>query len=92
MISKTIAHCLQDIGLLIINNPALTVTVECSTNGCIQMIHNRTIVHNDYSREIPHVFEIYSGKIVILQQTGDLSIDMTEEEFYLGFQLSKTKS
>ena len=48
------------------------------------------IVHNDYSREIPPVFEIYSDKIVITS-TGGLSIDMTEEEFYQGFSAPKNR-
>ena len=48
------------------------------------------IVHNDYSREIPPVFEIYSDKIVITS-AGGLSIDMTEEEFYQGFSAPQNR-
>lgn len=48
------------------------------------------IVHNDYSREIPPVFEIYSDKMVITS-AGGLSIDMTEEEFYQGFSAPQNR-
>jgi len=42
------------------------------------------IVHNDFTREIPPVFEIYSDKIVITS-AGGLPPDLSEDEFYQGF-------
>lgn len=48
------------------------------------------IVHNDYIREIPPVFEIYSDKIVITS-AGGLMPDMQEEEFFLGYSAPRNR-
>ena len=48
------------------------------------------IVHNDFAREVPPVFEIYSDKIVVTS-AGGLPNDMTEEEFYLGFSAPRNR-
>ena len=49
-----------------------------------------SIVHNDFSREIPPVFEIYSDKIVITS-AGSLPSDMSVEEFYQGFSVPRNR-
>ncbi|MDD2459252.1 MAG: ATP-binding protein, partial [Eubacteriales bacterium] len=48
------------------------------------------IVHNDYIREIPPVFEIYSDKIVITS-AGGLMPDMQKEEFFLGYSAPRNR-
>lgn len=48
------------------------------------------IVHNDFTREVPPVFEIYSDKIVVTS-AGGLPVDMTEEEFYQGFSTPRNR-
>ena len=48
------------------------------------------IVHNDFTREIPPVFEIYSDKIVVTS-AGGLPFDMSEEEFYQGFSAPRNR-
>ncbi len=48
------------------------------------------IVHNDYVREIPPVFEIYSDKIVITS-AGGLMPDMQEEEFFQGYSAPRNR-
>jgi predicted HTH transcriptional regulator len=48
------------------------------------------IVHNDFAREVPPVFEIYSDKIVVTS-AGGLPNDMTEEEFYMGFSAPRNR-
>lgn len=48
------------------------------------------IVHNDFAREVPPVFEIYSDKLVVTS-AGGLPIDMTEEEFYQGFSTPRNR-
>ena len=48
------------------------------------------IVHNDFTREIPPVFEIYSDKIVITS-AGGLPPDLSEDEFYQGFSAPRNR-
>ena len=48
------------------------------------------IVHNDFAREVPPVFEIYSDKTVVTS-AGGLPNDMTEEEFYLGYSAPRNR-
>ena len=48
------------------------------------------IVHNDFTREVPPVFEIYSDKIVVTS-AGGLPVDMTVEEFYQGFSTPRNR-
>ena len=48
------------------------------------------VVHNDFAREVPPVFEIYSDKIVVTS-AGGLPVDMTEEEFYQGFSSPRNR-
>lgn len=48
------------------------------------------IVHNDYTREIPPMFEIYSDKIVITS-AGGLIPEMQEEEFFLGYSAPRNR-
>jgi len=48
------------------------------------------IVHNDFTREIPPVFEIYSDKIVITS-AGGLPPDLSENEFYQGFSAPRNR-
>jgi len=47
-------------------------------------------VHNDFTREIPPVFEIYSDKIVITS-AGGLPPDLSEDEFYQGFSAPRNR-
>jgi predicted HTH transcriptional regulator len=48
------------------------------------------IVHNDFARKVPPVFEIYSDKIVVTS-AGGLPVEMTEEEFYQGFSSPRNR-
>ncbi len=48
------------------------------------------IVHNDYTNEIPPLFEIFSDKIVITS-TGGLPQALTEEEFFNGYSAPRNK-
>ena len=47
-------------------------------------------MHNDFAREIPPVFEIYSDKIVITS-AGGLPPDLSENEFYQGFSAPRNR-
>lgn len=48
------------------------------------------IVHNDYTREIPPKFEIFSDRLEITS-AGSLSEGMTEEEFFEGYSIPRNK-
>ena len=48
------------------------------------------IVHNDYSNEIPPLFEIFSNKIVITS-SGGLPQQLTQEEFFEGISAPRNK-
>ncbi len=48
------------------------------------------IVHNDYTREIPPKFEIFSDRLVITS-AGSLPEGMTEEEFFEGYSIPRNK-
>ncbi|MFA5577045.1 MAG: RNA-binding domain-containing protein [Tissierellaceae bacterium] len=48
------------------------------------------IVHNDYSTEIPPLFEIFSDKIVITS-TGGLPQNLTEKGFFSGISAPRNK-
>jgi predicted HTH transcriptional regulator len=48
------------------------------------------MVHNDYSREIPPKFEIFSDRLEITS-AGSLSEGMTEEEFFEGYSIPRNK-
>ena len=42
------------------------------------------IVHNDYTREVPPKFEMFSDRIEITS-AGGLPEDLSKEEFFQGF-------
>jgi ATP-dependent DNA helicase RecG len=48
------------------------------------------IVHNDFSREVPPKFEIFSNRIEITS-AGGLTDGMTEEEFFEGYSMPRNK-
>ena len=48
------------------------------------------IVHNDFTREVPPKFEIFSDRIEITS-TGSLPEGMTEAEFFEGFSIPRNK-
>ena len=48
------------------------------------------IVHNDYSREVPPKFEIFSDRIEITS-TGSLPEGVDREEFFEGFSIPRNK-
>lgn len=48
------------------------------------------IVHNDFTREVPPKFEIFSDRIDITS-TGSLPEGMTENEFFEGFSIPRNK-
>ncbi|MCX6309899.1 MAG: putative DNA binding domain-containing protein, partial [Bacteroidia bacterium] len=48
------------------------------------------IVHNDFTREVPPKFEIFSDRIEITS-TGSLPEGMTENEFFEGFSIPRNK-
>ena len=48
------------------------------------------IVHNDYSREIPPVIEIFSDRIMITS-TGSLPQSLSKEEFLSGISAPRNK-
>lgn len=48
------------------------------------------IVHNDYTREIPPKFEIFSDRLEITS-TGSLPEGMAEEEFFEGYSIPRNK-
>ncbi len=49
-----------------------------------------TIVHNDYTREIPPKFEIFPDRIEITS-AGSLPEGMSQEEFFEGYSIPRNK-
>ncbi|MFV0346796.1 MAG: RNA-binding domain-containing protein [Bacteroidales bacterium] len=58
--------------------------------GALREAVINAIIHNDYTREIPPVFEIYSDRIEITSY-GGLFEGMTEDEFFTGLSLPRNK-
>lgn len=48
------------------------------------------IVHNDFSREVPPKFELFSDRLEITS-TGAIPAGFTEEEFFIGYSVPQNK-